>query len=67
MIVWYCKIMGMDRALQPIDNEGQSIEMRISGGVASWKPGKSFDEIFHAADEALYNAKNSGRNKIIKG
>jgi diguanylate cyclase (GGDEF)-like protein len=38
----------------------------VSVGVAVMRPGQEnhFNELVHASDEALYNAKNSGRNSI---
>ncbi|WP_022665184.1 GGDEF domain-containing protein [Desulfospira joergensenii] len=37
----------------------------ISGGVASFEPSKSFDEILVEADKRLYKAKKSGRDRIF--
>ncbi|HEX9758083.1 MAG TPA: sensor domain-containing diguanylate cyclase [Nitrospiria bacterium] len=38
----------------------------ISGGVASFpSDARSMDEIIHMADKALYEAKDSGRNRVI--
>lgn len=44
--------------------EGQSIPVTISIGAAQWQ--KEFDsaKLFEAADEKLYEAKKSGRNKV---
>ncbi len=39
--------------------------LTISMGLASYKPNLSEAEILRKADEALYKAKNSGRNKVI--
>lgn len=36
----------------------------ISIGVAVWQVGESFDQLCRRADQALYHAKNSGRNRI---
>jgi diguanylate cyclase (GGDEF)-like protein len=36
----------------------------ISIGVAGWLGGESFDQLCQRADQALYQAKNSGRNRV---
>lgn len=36
----------------------------ISIGVAGWQGGESFDQLCQRADQALYQAKNSGRNRV---
>jgi len=42
-----------------------SVRCTISGGVAAFPAaGRTMDELFHAADVALYAAKNAGRNTI---
>lgn len=35
------------------------------GGVASWRQGETFDHLSMRADRALYNAKSSGRNRVL--
>lgn len=46
-------------------NDGRGLKMTISGGLASWDAGQSLDEVLKSCDEALYEAKHSGRNRII--
>lgn len=36
----------------------------ISIGVAGWQGGESFDQLCRRADQALYAAKNNGRNRV---
>jgi diguanylate cyclase (GGDEF)-like protein/PAS domain S-box-containing protein len=36
-----------------------------SAGLAQWRPGESVDDLVARADEALYLAKESGRNRLI--
>jgi diguanylate cyclase len=36
----------------------------VSIGVAEYRPGEDLDGFVHRADEALYHAKNTGRNKV---
>ncbi|MBG0790572.1 MAG: GGDEF domain-containing protein [Desulfovibrionaceae bacterium] len=42
----------------------ESIQFTVSIGVAQWRPGWSAADLVSAADNALYRAKNSGRNKV---
>ncbi len=48
-------------------DSGVSLKTTISIGIAIYpdKNLKNFDEIIKAADEALYHAKKSGRNKVV--
>jgi diguanylate cyclase (GGDEF)-like protein len=50
-----------------IPGQEDPLKVTISGGVASFpEDGHSTTEIIRGADEALYQAKQSGRNRIIK-
>jgi diguanylate cyclase (GGDEF)-like protein len=49
-----------------ITNKGVPINITISLGIASLTPGvSSAEEMLHAADIALYQAKLQGRNKVV--
>lgn len=49
-----------------IDVDGkESIHFTISLGVAQYKNEKTIDELLKHSDDALYEAKESGRNKLI--
>jgi diguanylate cyclase (GGDEF)-like protein len=49
-----------------ITNKGVPINITISLGIASLTPGvSSAEEMLHAADVALYQAKLQGRNKVV--
>ena len=37
----------------------------VSIGVAEWRPGMTFDDALQAADQAMYEAKATGRNRIV--
>ncbi|MDX1696340.1 MAG: GGDEF domain-containing protein, partial [Ketobacteraceae bacterium] len=49
----------------PINAEDKAIPgVTISLGVAQWQPGISLEALIGQADEALYRAKESGRNRV---
>jgi len=53
----------------PIDYEGVSIGVTVSQGVSHVEPpqkGLTFDQILRASDDALYEAKHAGRNRIVE-
>jgi PleD family two-component response regulator len=39
----------------------------ISLGVAEWSAGEPFERVAGRADERLYLAKQSGRNRVVAG
>lgn len=44
--------------------EGHAIQSTISIGVAALKPRETGESLFERADDALYEAKHSGRNRV---
>ena len=47
-------------------NRGQELgKVTLSIGVARYRPGESTDTCFQRADEALYTAKRTGRNRVM--
>lgn len=48
-----------------IDASGTEIRLTASLGVAIYQPGETIAECIKRADEALYEAKNKGRNRSI--
>ena len=53
-------------ALTPVIAEsGAAVHVTISAGVAIRGVGRNFDALYAEADQALYEAKASGRNRIV--
>jgi diguanylate cyclase (GGDEF)-like protein len=46
-------------------NNLPDIHVTISAGVAVFEVGTAFDEVIKRADKALYEAKETGRNKVV--
>jgi diguanylate cyclase (GGDEF)-like protein len=52
-------------ARQPVGlDRGRELAVTVSIGVALWGPGEDFASAVRAADEALYFAKEAGRNRV---
>ena len=43
----------------------QPVVVTCSLGVAEWQGGDTIDTLLHRADVALYQAKTTGRNKVV--
>ena len=44
-------------------HEGREVFVTFSGGVTAWRSGEAIDAAIERADEALYEAKRSGKNR----
>jgi len=49
----------------PIFVEGQALHITTSAGVAEVKKGEQLRDVFKRADDALYKAKQAGRNQVV--
>jgi diguanylate cyclase len=50
----------------PIDlGDGHAIGITLSAGAAQWKEGETPQSLFRRADENLYRAKASGRDRLV--
>ena len=44
-------------------HEGREVFVTFSGGVTAWRVGEALDAAIERADEALYEAKRTGKNR----
>ncbi|WP_339489225.1 sensor domain-containing diguanylate cyclase [Pseudomonas sp. EL_65y_Pfl2_R95] len=51
----------------PFHFKGEPVTITLSAGVTAFAEGERSDEVFERADQALYRAKNLGRNRIEQG
>ncbi|MCU0117273.1 diguanylate cyclase [Pseudomonas sp. B2M1-30] len=51
----------------PFHFKGERVTITISMGLAAFKPGEHSDLVLKRADQALYRAKNGGRNRVELG
>jgi len=49
---------------EPFNAEDNAIKVTVSMGAAQWKKGEKSEDLIKRADEALYRAKESGRNSV---
>jgi two-component system cell cycle response regulator len=49
----------------PVFVDGEALQITTSVGVAQVESGENLRDVFKRADDALYKAKQSGRNKAL--
>ena len=52
-------------AAEPIETPAGTVETTLSIGVTLARPGESTDAIIARADDAMYQAKHGGRNRVV--
>lgn len=57
----------LSRTELPLQNKNVTIVVTVSIGVASLQPDDTFETLMQRTDDALYKAKNAGRNRIFAG
>lgn len=50
-------------AAMPLSTGG-ALFIQVSGGIAQWNPGTHLTDLMRSADQALYRAKQNGRNQM---
>ena len=48
-----------------VEGGAEPIRFTFSAGVHQWRPGQSLDQALIRADQALYEAKRAGRNRVV--
>ena len=48
-------------------HEGKEVFVTFSAGVTAWQPGEALEAALERADEALYEAKRTGKNRTCMG
>jgi diguanylate cyclase len=51
----------------PFHFKGEPVTITLSAGITAFAAGQSAEKVFERADQALYRAKNGGRNRIEVG
>lgn len=51
----------------PFHFKGEPVTITVSIGMTAFRPGEHSDQVLKRADQALYRAKNAGRNRVEPG
>lgn len=55
-----------DLARRPFAFDGRPYPITFSGGSAQWRQGETLEDLIRRADAMLYQAKRSGKNKVLQ-
>ena len=58
--------LSQDIAASPFPAGAQAVPVNASLGICEWNPGDSIDALLEHADQALYRAKQRGRNQVVQ-
>ncbi len=63
------KVEGIRKAVEAAQFKANSkpVNLTVSVGVTSFKAGDDADKAYRRADQALYQAKSNGRNRVVAG
>ena len=53
-------------ARRPFQFEQERLTLTFSAGVAQWREGETLEALMGRSDTSLYEAKNSGKNRVLK-
>jgi diguanylate cyclase len=53
-------------AKRPFQHEGLSHPITFSAGTAQWRSGETLEQLLERADQALYEAKRAGKNRVVR-
>ncbi len=57
-----------ERVREAVEQQGRSephTAITVSAGVASWRPGRTAEQVLEAADAILYAAKRAGKDRVL--
>ncbi len=54
-------------AARAFEHEGSSHKLAFSAGVTVWLAGETLEQVLARADEAMYRAKRTGKNRVERG
>ena len=55
-----------EMARRPFPYEHERLSLTFSAGVTQWRPGETLEQLMQRADASLYEAKKSGKNRVLK-
>jgi len=60
------RVRKLIEAAEMADSEGNVFNITVSQGLVSYEPGEDLESLVSRADDALYRAKENGRNRVEK-